>query len=358
MGCYTLYENNRYSDNYPVTKGIVVDSNWLPLQWQQKENSRFGMNMIVSGGGYKGTLFYPAMGSTESVFNANQTKTIDYRVISSVTDWFENYKFILQDLYGVDDYRQNTQTTLNQAIFNTRELMMDDVYGGWDKNSIGHYNIEAYGVVSEANPMQYLQDYLLTGDEELLEARTIPTIAAFLTRNGLHYNPYDYEYGSTNGYQEEHKEPDGIGTPKAGYNTNVTAGMYAMTHGMVPYLYELGLKKGNTTVNAYGELPAFENTLNMYKYTGDKKYLTKAMEEADNYLKTTVYPIEERHEEWVNFIYISYYPNLASLIDIYEVTGEQRYLDAAEYTAQQILMFFYEDCYIENVYERNDKATE
>lgn len=28
------------------------------------------------------------------------------------------------------------------------------------------------------------------------------------------------------------------------------------------------------------------------------------------------------------------------------------------YTAQQILMFFYEDCYIENVYERNDKATE
>ena len=336
MGCYTLYENNRYS-KYPVTKGVVVDGNWLPLQWLQKENSRFGMNMIVSGGGYKATLFYPAMGTKESLFNANQTKNISYRVISSVSDWFENYKFILQDLYNVDDYRENTQTTLNQAIFNTRELMMDDVYSGWDKNSIGHYNIEAYGVVSEANPLQYLQDYLLTDDEELLEERTIPTIAAFLTRSGLHYNPYDYEYGSTNGYQHEYKEPDGIGTPKSGYNTNVTAGMYAMTHGMVPYLYKLGLDKGKTTVNAYGELPAFENTLNMYKYTGDKKYLTQAIAEADNYLKTHVYPIEERPEEWINFIYISYYPNLASLLDIYEATGEQRFLDAAEYTAQQIL---------------------
>ena len=354
MGTYTLYENNKYS-NYPVTKGVVVDSAWIPIQWTHKEDSRFGMNMIVSGGGYKATLFYPAMGTEESKFAANQTRTIDYRVISSVSDWFENYKFIIQDLYNVDDYRQNTQTTLNEAIFNTKELIMDNKFGGWDEAALGHYNIEAYGVASEANPLQYLQDYLLTGDEEFLEERTIPTIAAFLTRASLHYNPYDYEYGSTNGYQHEYKEPDTIGDPRSGYNTNVTAGMYALTHGMVPYLYKLGLDRGKTTINAYGELPVFENTLNMYKYTGDKKYLTQAIEEADNYLKSSVYHIEERPEEWVNFIYISYFPNLSSLMDIYEATGEQRFLDAAEYAAQQILTSLWVPG-VDN-YKRNEKIT-
>lgn len=335
MGCYTLEENNEYSA-YPVTKGVVADSDWIPLRWVYGDNGILGINMISNGGGYKGSIFSPVMGSDESNLAAGDTYTMKYRVISSVSGWFENYKYILQDLFNVTDYRENTVTSLNEAIFNTRKLMLDDKYGGWDSLSKGHYNMEGKNTVSEANPMQAFQDYLITGDEKMLEKRVIPTIAAYLTRPSLHFNRVGISGG--NNYWPVLTEPEPIGTPKTGYNLNVTGGLYEMTHGMIPYLYKLGLERGQKGVaNEYGSVAPFSNNLNLYLYTGDESYLEKAKAQADEYLKTDVYKSGESIMSWNSFVYISNYPNLASMLDIYEVTKEQKYLDAAEYIGQQML---------------------
>ncbi|MBQ7039016.1 MAG: hypothetical protein IJN39_00440, partial [Clostridia bacterium] len=193
-----------------------------------------------------------------------------------------------------------------------------------------------------ANPMQAVQDYLLSEDEEMLERRAIPTLAEFLTRPDLHFNPRLIGYGSTTGWQKAPKEPDNIGSPKNGYNTNVVAGLYEMTGGNVPFFYELGLEKGKGTVaNAYGNIAPFVNNLNMYIYTGEKSYLDEAVAQADTYLSDTVYAEEGimgQMPGWINFIYHGgYYPNFSSLLDIYEITKDQKYLDAAEYVAQMIL---------------------
>ena len=337
MGCYTLYENNKYSAQ-PITKGIVPDPEYLPLRWVYNDNTLISVNMKTPIGTYKGTLFAPNMGSPESKLAANQDYTVKYRVISSVSDWFENYKFVSQELFDVNDYRQNTYATLNDAIFNTRKLILDDKYGGWDNNMMGHYNMEAITTVSDANPMQALQDYLLSEDEEMLERRAIPTIAAFLTRSSLHFNPGLIGYGSTTGWERGEKEPDAIGTPRAGYNLNVTAGLYEMTRGNTPALYDLGLKKGQGSVkNEYGSVAPFSNNLNLYIYTGEQKYLDDAIKQADEYLEKVVYAEMSQQLPWESFIYISYYPNIASLMDIYDVTKDKKYLDAAEYVAQMML---------------------
>ena len=337
MGCYTLYENNKYSSQ-PITKGIVTEGTYIPQRWVYGDNTILGINMKSPTGGFRGTLFAPNIGSDASKLTANQSHTVKYRIISSVSDWFSNYKFVVSDLFDVNDYRQNTHTTLNQAIFNTRKLVLDDTYGGWDNNMIGHYNMEAVNTVSEANPMQAVQDYLLSEDEEMLERRAIPTLAAFLTRPSLHFNPATYEYGSTTNWEKRPKDPDSIGTPKTGYNINVTAGLYEMTGGNVPYLYELGLTKGKGTVkNEYGSVAPFSNNLNLYIYTGDQKYLDSAIQQADDYLKNVVYAETTDLPLWEKFIYVSYYPNIGSLMDIYDVTKDQKYLDAAEYVAQMML---------------------
>ena len=337
MGCYTLDKNNAYNA-LPVTKGIVVEPSYIPLRWLRPTNNLFGMNMKTSIGSFKGTLFAPLMGSEQSKFSANQTHTVKYRVISSVSDWFENYQFITEDLFGVDDYRQNTYYTLNDAIFNTRNLMLDDKQSGWDTAMKGHYNMEAITTVSEANPMAAIQAYLLSEDEEMLERRAIPTLAAFLTRPDLHYNNGTIGYGSTTGWQKSEKESDKIGSPREGFNVNVTAGLYEMTRGNVPYLYELGLNKGKgKVVNAYGSVANFSNDLNLYIYTGNQQYLNTAIQKADEFLENTVYKKSADMPAWESFIYISYYPNIASLLDIYDVTKDKKYLDAAEYVAKQML---------------------
>ena len=331
MGTYTLYKNNKYYTE-PVTKGVVFDPSWIPLRWVYKDNCILGISMHGAEG-FRGTAFAPVIGSDESNMKAGQNFNMRVRIVSSVGGWFDNYSNITTNLFDVTDYRKNYSNSLNTAIFNTRNLILDDKYGGWDSEDMAHYNMEGMNVTSTANSMEALQMYLLSEDETVLEKRAIPTLANALTRGTIHFNRIGVVGGCD--YWAPKTEPDSIGSPISGFNANVLGGMYEMTRGTVSFLHDFALTKGSEkVVNAYGSIAPFANDLTMYKYTGDKNYLTKAVAAADEYLEEVVYAESTAQPEWAGFIYISYYPNLASLLDIYEVTKESKYLDAAEYVAQ------------------------
>ncbi len=332
MGTYTLYENNKYA-SLPVTKGVVAEPGWIPLRWVKSDMSLFGMTIKGQSNMPQGGLFAPIMGNEDSKMTAGDSYNMQYRVVSEVSGWFETYEDVVTNLFDVTDYRKNYSVSLNQAIFNTRDLMMDDEFGGWDPIDKAHYNIEGMNVTSTGNSMQALQDYLLTEDADMLERRTIPTLANTLSRKEIHFNRTGIVGGGT--YWAQKTGPDTIGEPIKGFNANVMGGMYEMTHGAIPFLHEYTLEKGQTEVtNSYGSIASFANDLSMYKYSGDKKYLDSAIAKADKYLEEEVYAEDTEIPRWDLFIYIAYYPNLASLIDIYEVTGDKKYLDAAEYVAQ------------------------
>ena len=61
-------------------------------------------------------------------------------------DWFESYKSIVTNYYNYHDGRNNYYASLNDAIYNATDLMMDDWYGGWDDIHKAHWNEEAKGV--------------------------------------------------------------------------------------------------------------------------------------------------------------------------------------------------------------------
>ena len=335
MGTITLPENNTYSKD-PVTKGVVVEPSWIPLRWVYKGDEKFGI--VVNGpDAYRGGLFAPVMGSEESKLSVGASYNMQYRVVSTVASWFDNYMDVTENLFDVTDYRKNYLNSLNDAIFNTRDLMMDDVYGGWDTHDMAHYNMEGRNETSVANSMQALQDYLLTEDEDILTRRAIPTIANALTRKSIHFNRIGDSANHPGGgtYWASLTDPNEIGSPVAGFNTNVVGGMYEMTRGGVPFLHEYGMEKGKQNVtNSYGSIAPFANNISLYKYTGDKAYLEAAIKGADEYLEKKVYAESTVQPDFTSFIYISYYPNLASLMDIYEVTKDKKYLDAAEDVAQ------------------------
>lgn len=328
MGTITLKPDNPYAPGHAVTKGVVVEPSSIPLRWVYNNNGKFGIAMRGTGYSPRGSVFAPVLGSADANFAAGQSYSLQYRVISQVSDWYDTYKFVAQDLFGVHDYRENVYGTLNDAIFNARRLMMDDQLGGWDPNDKAHYNMEGKNITSSANPMQALQEYLLTEDEDILTRRAIPTLANFLTRKELHFNRTPE--GSGSNFWQAAELPRSIGSPISGYNLNVVGGLYEMTRGAVPYLYEYGLEKGASTVtNSYGSIPTFSNNLYLYKYTGDPQYLANARQQAQQYLNDVVYKPQTEPINWSSFIYISYYPNLASLIDLYEMTQDPQDLAAA-----------------------------
>ncbi len=338
MGTHTLYPNNEYSE-LPVTKGVVVEPSWIPVRWVYADNNLFGITMNDMNNLHKGSVFAPVLGSAESKMTAGQTYNLQVRMVSTIKGWFENYEDTVTNLFDVTDYRKNHVVSLNQTIFNTRETALDDKYGGWDVYDKAHYNMEAGNITSNANTMQYMQDYLLNEDEEMLTRRAIPTMVNALTRGDLFFN----RVGTTDtDYFQNVEDPTAMKGQIPGFNANVWGGMYEMTRGMVPFLHQHALAKGKQGVtNSYGSIAPFVNDLNMYKYTGDKSYLDKAVAAADKYLEEMVFAELTEMPEWTSFIWISYYPNLGSLMDIYEATGDKKYLDAAEDTAKWMATAFW-----------------
>ena len=332
MGTHTLYANNEYSA-LPVTKGVVVEPSWIPVRWVYENNNLFGITMNDMNNMHQGAVFAPVLGSAESKMQAGSTYNMQVRMVSTVKNWFDNYQDTVSNLFDVTDYRKNYVVSLNQAIFNARKTALDEKYSGWDVYDKAYYNMETGNRTSNANTMQAMQDYLLSEDEEMLTKRAIPTIANALTRGGLHFN----RIGTTDddGF-EKVSNPSAMGTPIANFNANIWGGMYEMTRGMMPVLHQQTLAKGQQEVtnSQSSSVASFVNDLNMYKYTGEKQYLDKAIAGADKYLEEVVNTEDSTVPVWTTFIWTSYYPNLGSLMDIYQITGDKKYLDAAEKTAQ------------------------
>ena len=337
MGTYTMPENNKYSAQ-KVTKGVVIDPSMTRVDVVKRTDAEYGIGMKGTDGGYQGIAFAPVLGAPDSKLSAGQSTEYSYRVVSRVADWYDSYKTIATDIYDVTSYRQHTTATLNDAIFNTRKLSLDPEFSGWDPLDKAYWNIESKNTTAVADPMQALQTYLLTEDETYLVERTLPTIANFMTRGALQFNSKG-GLAASNGYVSIDKIPYPIGNFINIFNMNVRGGMYELTRGRVPYLLETGIENTllGKNVNGYNSMTPFSDDLYLYQYTGEQKYLDSAMEKADAYLRDEVYGEQNQQKPFGDFIYTTYYPNLPALVDLYELTGEQRYLDAAYYTAQYLV---------------------
>lgn len=329
MGSVTLPKNNSITKDEEFTTAVVIAPESIRRGFVYPETATYGVVMRGPGGGIRGNIVAPAIGSERATFKAGESFNFSYYIINTVGDWFENYKYIAEKLFEINDYRSNYYTSLNEAIYNTTDLMMDDENGGWDSADKAFYNMEEKDLTSVANPMMAVQRYLLTESDSILHKRAVPTIASLLTRHRLHFKRFDTKGGAN--YLGNIKKPTSIGKPIEAYNLNVYGGLYEMSRGMIPALLNIGMERSGKVNNSYGSIPPFVNDLSLYHYTKDESHLKAAIEKADKYLEDIVYGDEFNSElpGIDKFIYISYYPNIASLLDIYEVTKEQRYLDAA-----------------------------
>lgn len=336
MGCLTLPEQNKYG-NTKITKGVVVDPTFTELKWVKRSDASYGISVQGADGNLRGSVFAPVLGSDASKLSAGTPYTFTYRVISRAADWYDNYTFIARDLYNVNSYRKNTYSTLNQAIFNTRKYSMNDDFSGWDPLDKAYWNIESKNTTAVADPMEAIQTYLLTEDETYLEKRTLPTIVNFMTRGRLQFNSKGIE--KSNGYVNAKDVPHSIGNFISCLNMNVKGGIFELTRGRVPYILKTGIEQtlDGKNVNGYSSQTPFSDDLYMYKYTGEKKYLDGAMQKADKYLTDVVYAPQTKPVDFAAFVYISYYPNIPALLDLYEASGEQKYLDAAHYAAKWLV---------------------
>lgn len=330
LGLVTVNENGR-----TLTQGISADSSVVSDgAWVRDYSSEFGIGGIGVSGGYKATIAAPIMGSTYSNLSAGQNYTFAYRVINQLAGWHEGYMHVVEDIMNVHDYRNNYYQNTNETIFNITDLMLDDIYGGWDDYGKGHWNMEGQGV-STLLPLVAVQRYMLTEDETLLNERVIPTMSAMLTRTQRNFKRSLTTGGAMSNYVKGDSLITEIGTPKSEYIANTYYGWYLMSNGTVPAFNEIANTRAK---NDKYEPEKFENVLSaitLYKQSGKKEDLDAAIAAGDAYIKYTLEDVAYMSDvmRWSGFVNQYYYPNIGTFIDLYELSGEKRFLDAAQESA-------------------------
>ncbi|MDF2935030.1 MAG: hypothetical protein K0Q90_403 [Paenibacillaceae bacterium] len=318
--------NSRFGGR-EVTSGIVMDPTSVPQDYAYPETSSFGLVLRGPEGDVRPQFTAPMFGTEHSRFDAGDTYTVSYRIVNEIGSWYSTFKHVAEELYNVRDIRTNYFHSLNEAIYNATDLMLDDDYGGWDPANMAHYNMEEKDLTTHSNSMAALQRYLLTGDEEILDLRAVPTLAYMLGRQRQHFR-------TTGEGQSKYAGnlPNPVGGPVSSYSSHVYGGLYEMTQGRMPYLLDHALEAPSTQANLAGVADqAF-----MYKFTGDEEHLANLRAQADQYLAT--HPNTKRETRFTSsFMYGDYIPVVATLLNAYEATGEARYLEGARENAELLL---------------------
>ncbi len=221
----------------------------------------------------------------------------------------------------VRDYRHPVNTSLTDAALNMIELMRDPVASGWDSELKGFYNIEMESTVTHASPLAILEAAVLSRDEKVFVERALPTIEYTLTRPSAHTaRPSHPENGLRH-----------LVVPNGFYGTSYWQGLDLLLGRLNPWLREFAIPEGKPYhARGYNTSPFWSELLAAYRYEPSDSLLAEIRRQADDFIEQQLHGAHREPISFMAFYNISFYPYWWDLIDLYELTGEERYLRAAE----------------------------
>ena len=350
MGTLTFSrEQDKAGNGQTLTTGIAVDPEYTSQGFIKPAKSKYGLVLRTADGLVRPHLVYPLFGGAEYVDeNGNKTTTISgnytfsYRIIADFNYWYDTFKYVTEEMYNAKDIRTNYYSSLTDAIFNASNLWKTNYaegeinYNGWDEKAMAYYNMEGRNLTSQTAPMEAVQRYLLTEDEEILENRTIPTIAYVLSRGGIHFHYADaadytsaqlssiINYLQNCGVTDASQLPMGL-DEIANFSLSTYEGLYEMTSGRMPVLLDYATSKASTSTDIRDESA-------IYRMTKDEtpESIYKVLNVADTYISNGFNKGANREKAQMGgFVFSNYLSTLQACLTAYELTNEQKYLDAA-----------------------------
>lgn len=310
-----------------ATAFVAADLDTFPDDWGGYDNSPVGFTLRNSLGELQPVAFSPLSGMAASKVKGG--RPVEARFIVGITpgDWGNALTYVSDNVFGVTDYRKPSGSSITDIIANITNLIKDDTYSGWEPRLKGFWDIEADGTISptvvHAAPLAILGAATLAYDEDMYERRALPTIEYLLSRNG---------------YRTRANEPKPLNPTASQFPTTLFEGINTLTGGLNPWLSQLALNDGETRqANGYfSTLQAFRQELSAYRLTAEDERLDRARSLADAYVA------EILSDQLPAMSHGSFYnsqmcPDWTPLLDIYRLTGEERYLEAAIHGAAHTL---------------------
>ena len=317
-----------------ITWGLAADISEIPYEFPVPAKSRFGLHIRNFNGKVQPSIYGPLIGTPDAKIAAGKSVKFSFRIYVQPGDWYTAYRTIADDVMKLTDYRENGGVSLTDAALNMIDLYMDDEYGGWWDRAKAPYQVESMNGSTQSSPLTSLSLYYLTGDKNLYNRRTIPTLEFLLSRDGPHFSPFPentggYAKGSMNG-------------PVDIFGGAVYGGLWKMTNERTSAFYDIAfrgdtIRPSGTQQNFESHNQNFDELLGHYLATGDKTSLNNAVKEADKYIEEGIEKSPTKDLGLKPFFLMSFTPTWEGLLRLYEVTKEKRFLDAAAYGARIVM---------------------
>lgn len=323
-----------------ITEGIAVNPSEIPYRFATFENSRFGIILRTRDGRAKPMIMAPIPGGAESEMIAGNSYRFSCCYFLHPGDWTAGMKYLYSDVIEFKTERQNATVSLNQTLENMISLAMDDVYSGWVPELKGaDYKFDVPGTVKNVSALHPLSIALTTGNMGIYRRRALPMIEYMLSREKYLY--------AVNDQIKQQNPSHFLKGPCA--EIGELAGLHQMTGGANDVFQKetdriFGQPRKLNLITETGG-GSWQDYLARYRISGDNSYLDEAVKLVDVYLNATLgkYPVDfttsaglkDSQATFVTDYTLAWY----DLIELYDETGEKRFLDAAITGANQMLLW-------------------
>lgn len=317
-----------------VAIGVAADPKEMPFRMPTYANSRFGVLLRDENGAMRPQLFAPVLGTPDSAMRSGETYTFTVRLVARKGDWYAAYRHLGQSLYAFGDQRENGVSNLNATIDNFVALINDDRYSYW------HARYKTWGYQNDGGPdagrqqsaADALSLALVCDDRTLLETRALPTLEYMLSRKSL---------------STKFSEADFMGGFVRSAPSDLVAA-YALTGNRSTAIRELvaplvdiakKTKAGGNAIDAQKD--ALAAALSTYRLTNDPAALAAARSAADAYIALRVAKPAADFGDVGSSFWTELAPAYDALFELYAITDDAKYRDAAAAALREFSGFVY-----------------
>lgn len=314
--------------------GVVVDADEFPFSpLPVLDNSRFGVALRNAAGQAQPMTFGPMMGGVGSRRQAGETFTLKLRLYVGRGELTGAYEETARRLYAFRDYRRNAIASLNETLDNMIDYGMS--HHSWFIDALKGcaYSTDVPGAVKNVSALNPLNLALVVDDEAIFQKRAYPITEYLISRE-----KFLFSLDSKQKIQSPSRALTGPAAP-----VSELAALYGITQGASPVFRRLAteLMGRDRTLNlddvSAGD--SWQNNLRLHQVTREARYLEKARAGADAYLAQRLAKGAAGFDEPGLFFWTAFTPKWIDLFELFEATGERRYLEAARLGARRYTMF-------------------
>jgi hypothetical protein len=317
--------------------GVMAASEEFPFDpLPLPSNSRFGVMVRNQAGKAQPQLFAPVPGGEGSQMKIGETFQFKFFLVIEPGEIHEAFENIARNDFEFEDYRKNGSISLNQTLENIVDYSKADYAWFVDSLKGFAYSTDVPGAVKNVSSLNPLELAIVMDDSVMFEQRAYPTLEFMLSREKFLFS-LDPE--------QKIQHPSRSITGPIAPVSELTA-LYNILGQSNDFFIELAKKEfaGNRTRNldVAEKGDSWSNAMHMYKATKDEEFLNMAISGADEYLQKRV---EIKQIDFADpdapglFFWNAFTPKWLEMIELYEITQDKKYLEAAQDGARRYTMF-------------------